>query len=99
VTRLLVEIDGQTIPLRSCDWVKWAPCGCPVGVTVAGEGLAVTEDDAWKEFYDRKRDISRAQKRGYRMTLISHARYGTEIMPRLLVRCSHTAAGMENGDD
>lgn len=98
MTRLLVEIDGETLPLRSCDWVKWAPCGCPVGVSVAGEGLAVTEDDAWRSFYDRKRDSDRARRQGYRMELIPHARYGTEIMPRMLASCPHAPDGTESND-
>jgi len=100
---LHAEIDGQMIPLRKCDWVKWAPCGCPVGVSVAGEGFVVTEDDAWKEFYDRKRDADRARRQGYRMELVTHARWGAEIMPQMTAPCPHDAteaakaAGTENG--
>lgn len=86
---LQAEVDGQMVPLRYCDWVQWAPCGCPVGVSVAGENYAVTEADAWKVFYDRKRDAERARKKGYRMELVTHARWSAEIMPKVLTRCPH----------
>lgn len=87
--RLLAEIDGLAVPLSDCDWVKWAPCGCPTGVTVAR--YAVTEAEAWKAFYDRKRDIDRAQRQGYRMELVTHARWGAEIKPKMTTRCPHKA--------
>jgi hypothetical protein len=86
---LQVEVGGQMVPLNRCDWVKWAPCGCPVGVTIAGERFAVTEDDAWKQFYDRKRDAERARRQGYRMELVTHARWSAEIKDRMMARCPH----------
>ena len=89
---LHAEIDGQMVPLRQCDWVKWAPCGCPVGLAVAGEGYAVTEQDAWKEFYDRKRDADRARRAGYRIELVTHTRWGAEIMPLMTAPCPHRPA-------
>jgi hypothetical protein len=96
VVRLLAEIDGHAVPLSDCDWVKWAPCGCPVGVTVAR--LAVTEEEAWKAFYDRKRDIDRAQRRGYRMELVTHARWGAEVKHLMASPCPHKAGGEGDGD-
>lgn len=89
---LHVEMDGQMVALARCDWVKWAPCGCPVGVTKAGEGYAVTEADAWKDFYDRKRDAERAHRDGYRMTLVTHTRWGQEVMPLMTAPCPHQRA-------
>jgi hypothetical protein len=91
---LHAEIDGQMVPLSKCDWVQWARCGCPVGVTLAGEGFAVTERDAWKAFYDRKRDAHRARKFGYRMELVTHARWGAEIKALMMAPCPHQTAGM-----
>lgn len=94
--RLLAEIDGQTVPLSECDWVKWAPCGCPVGVTVAR--YAATEHDAWKAFYDRKRDIDRAQRQGYSMELVTHARWGAQVMHLMTSPCPHKETGKEGGN-
>ena len=88
---LHAEISGQLVPLSDCDWVKWAPCGCPVGVARAGEDFAVTEEDAWSEFYDRKRDSDRARRAGARMELVTQARWAAEIMPLMLARCQHQA--------
>jgi len=86
---LHAEIDGRMVPLSECDWVKWAPCGCPVGVTRAGEGYAVTEQDAWKEFYDRERYADQARRSGYRMELVTHERWSAEIMPLMKASCRH----------
>jgi len=80
------------VPLSKCDWVQWARCGCPAGVTLAGEGFAVTEQDAWKEFYERKRDVDRARKSGERMELVTHDRWGAEIMPLMTAPCPHRPA-------
>lgn len=91
MVRLLAEIDGLAVPLSDCDWVMWSPCGCPVGVTVAR--YAATEEAAWKAFYDRKRDSDRAQRQGYRIELVTHARWGTEIKHLMTGRCPHKASG------
>jgi hypothetical protein len=88
---LLAEIDGQHVPIAKCDWVLWGACGCPYGVTVAS--YAVTEEAAWRSFFDRKRDIERAQRRGDRMELMTHERWGREVMERMMARCPHTKAG------
>ncbi len=90
---LLAEIDGEHVPLESCDWVLWAACGCPLGVAMAasrsGAVHAADEDAAWKVLYHRKRDIERAQRRGEHMELMTHVRWGTEVMPRMKERCTH----------
>lgn len=75
--RLLAEIDGVATPLDECEWVLWAPCGCVPGVLVADE--APTEDAAWREFYPTKRERDRKQRQGYRMELVTHARWRDEI--------------------
>jgi len=90
---LSVEINGKQVPLTECDWVMWAPCGCPQGVTVAalpasGRVIA-TEDAAWKEFYDRKRDSDRARRQGLRLELMTHERYCREASPRMTEKCQH----------
>jgi hypothetical protein len=85
--RLYAEIGGTPVPLDQCDWVLWASCGCPKGVTVAA--YAATEDDAWRAFYDYKRDIAKAQRQGMRLELMTHARYSAEVCDRMFIACPH----------
>jgi hypothetical protein len=84
---LAAEIDGQYVPLAKCDWVKFAPCGCPTGVCIAS--YAPTEEQAWKEFYEYARDRAKARRDGYRLELMSHERYSREVYPRMKAGCSH----------
>lgn len=85
---LFVQIEGDHVPIEKCDWVLWGACGCPYGVTVAR--YAPTEEEAWKSFYDRKRDRERDQRKGYRIELITHERWCLEVMERMKARCTHT---------
>jgi hypothetical protein len=85
--RLLAEIDGSTVPLNDCGWVRWASCGCATGITMAR--YRPTEAEAWRAFYDRKRDIDRAQRRGERMELITNQRWHDEIKDLMRPRCPH----------
>ena len=91
MTALYAEIDGKHVSMAECDWVLWGSCGCPYGVTVAR--LSLTEDEAWKSFFDYKRDIARAQRRGDRLELMTHERYSREVCDRMRQRCTHTRAG------
>ena len=89
---LYADIEGQRVPLGSCDWVLWAPCGCPCGVSMAATKHGVRagdEDAAWRCFYDTKREVARAQREGYRVELMSHNRYSSEVYSRMTVRCPH----------
>ncbi len=90
---LSVELGGRHVPLRDCDWVLWGPCGCPLGVTVGatndGGIMQASEDAAWKAFYDRKRDIERAPRRGEHLELMTHECYCAEVSDRMLARCEH----------
>lgn len=88
---LFIELDGKMVPLAGCDWVLYAPCGCPIGCTVAA--VAHTEDLAWKSHYPLKRERAAHQSAGYRMELMTHERWGAEVMPAMLARCQHAAAG------
>jgi hypothetical protein len=89
--RLLAEIDGVPVPLDKCDWVLWGPCGCPFGVTVAR--YAPTEEAAWKAMYDYKREIDKAKQQGCRVELMTHERWGREVMPAMQAGCKHGPAG------
>jgi hypothetical protein len=84
---LFAEIDGKHVSLHDCDWVMWGPCGCPWGVTVAR--CSPTEEAAWKSFYDTRREIARAQKRGARMELMTHKRWCDEVADRMRGACTH----------
>lgn len=88
---LMVQIDGQTLPLTDCVWITWAPCGCPVGALTAayGDEAHATEQQAWQEKYPLKRERDRYQRQGYRLELMGWPRYRAEI--NLAARCPHTA--------
>jgi hypothetical protein len=90
-TRLAVEIDGTYVPLDTCDWVLWGPCGCPWGATLARS--APTEDAAWKEFYDRKRERDKAQRDGCFLEVMTHERWSREVAERMKTRCTHGVKG------
>lgn len=85
---LLVELDGKTVPLTACQYVLWAECGCPQGVAVAGSDI-VTEEHAWKLFFDLKRDREKAKKTR-RLELMTHARYRAEVSALMIRPCPHT---------
>ena len=85
---LFAKIGDEHVSLTKCDWVLWGPCGCPFGVTVAR--YAVTEDAAWKSFYETKREIAKAVRRGDHMELMTHDRYCAEVADRMRGRCPHT---------
>lgn len=92
MTTLYAEVDGKRVPLTDCDWVLWGPCGCPFGVSMAATAMGVRapdEEAAWRSFYDTKREVDRAKRRGLRLEFMSHERYSREVCPRMTVRCSH----------
>ena len=89
---LSFEIDGEHIPADHCNWVVWGPCGCPWGVTLAslhGDARVPTEDAAWKQFYDTKRERDVAQRCGVRMELMTFERWKAEVCDRMKARCGH----------
>lgn len=85
--------DGQVLPLADCDWIMWAPCGCACGVTVAefrdGEALT-TAEAVWKDWYPNARERLKRREQGFTLTLISHARYAEEVLPKFQGDCPHT---------
>lgn len=90
--QLKVDIDGELIALRDCTWITFAPCGCPCGALTAafGDEAFGTETQAWQEQYPLKRERDKYQRQGYRLELMSFARYRREI--DLTVRCPHIKA-------
>jgi len=93
----LVELDGMSVPLADCDWVEWAPCGCPVGTSRAGS--VTTEEDAWKNFYPREGDRERAQAQGYRWELMTHTRWSAEVADWMKAGCPHPGPAAETGTE
>lgn len=85
--RIMVELDGATVPLEDCDWVLRWVCGCPHGV-LSARGVA-DEEQAWREFYEKKSDRTQADKRGDTLELMTHERYSAEVYPLMLVDCPH----------
>jgi hypothetical protein len=89
---LMVEIDGQLLPLTNCTWITWAPCGCPCGALTAafGDEAFATEQQAWQEQYPLKRERDKYQRQGYRLELMSWERYLAEV--DLAAKCPHVKA-------
>ncbi|MFJ9985370.1 hypothetical protein ACIQUD_15280 [Streptomyces globisporus] len=81
MTDLMVQIDGETVPLADCAWSMWAPCGCMVAISMAVSGTRTlaTEEQAHKNHSPRKRDRDREIRDGDRWELITMARYRREI--------------------
>ncbi|MGC5534301.1 hypothetical protein [Streptomyces sp. SR-10] len=81
---LMVQIDGETVPLKDCAWSMWAKCGCMVAISMAvsGDRILATEEQAHKNHSPRKRDRDREIRNGYRWVLITMARYRSEIATR-----------------
>lgn len=76
---------------HSC-WVLTAPCGCPCGVADAARGTeayAATEAEAWMTLYDDWGRAARDKAAGYRVGLMTHARYKSEAADLMLARCPH----------
>jgi hypothetical protein len=87
---LLADIGGEHVPLSQCDWVLWAKCGCPRGV--ASAICATTEDEAWRMFFDYKREIDKAKRKGLRLELVTHKRWSDELLALHMAPCPHGGA-------
>lgn len=98
MTTLMVQLGGGlTVPLSTCDWVFYHPCGCPRGVTVAQIGDTVLHDEgsAWRDFFEQgtKRETDaltkRERKRGVTAQLMTHTQYRAEVYPAMTAPCPH----------
>jgi len=97
---LMVKLEsGETVELRECDWVFYAPCGCPRGVmspfimstAIYDEGAAFTAffDDGRKR--TTQATVKRERESGVTAELMLHDRYRAEVYPRMTAKCPHTA--------
>ncbi len=84
----VVELDGVHVALADCEWVLWASCGCPVGVSMAE--YDPTEEAAWLGFWETPEAVAVKRAEGYRLELMTHSRYVREVSHRMTVRCEHS---------
>jgi len=85
---LLVQIGGQTLPLRSCHWVLFDPTGCATA-SEYGDGAA-GPDEAHKNFTPRQRDRDRQTRQGYRIELLSKDQWRQQAGPCFYRTCTHS---------
>jgi hypothetical protein len=87
VSELLVEVDGQVVPLTKCSWVFRGSCGCAYGVMIAVSGakLCATEDQAWEDFEPNRVQRERDRAAGDTATLA----LTSDAVDNLRVGCPH----------
>jgi hypothetical protein len=81
VPNLMVEVDGETVPLASCAWIQREKCGCVVSVAlaVAGDRVLVSEEQAHKHFTPRRPSREKEIREGLRTELITMATYDASL--------------------
>ncbi|MET9467394.1 hypothetical protein ABZY44_21825 [Streptomyces sp. NPDC006544] len=90
MSRLLVEIDGQTVPLTDCFWVRVDKSGCAYGSMVGH--AAATPEQAHREFAPRARDRDRDVRQGYTIRLLTREQWRQQAQPCFLGQCVHRKA-------
>lgn len=86
-----VSVDfayGPSVPLRDCEWVFFAKCGCPFGCMHAE---TISEDEAWRQFYDYAKDRNRARRKGVYSELMPKEKFRSEVLEKLQLsyKCPH----------
>lgn len=89
---LVAKIDGEYVPIAECDWVRFDWCGCVTGVATARH--SPTGELAWREFYDTKREIDQARRKGIRLELVTRVTYREVYAEQMSLRyhCPHNTA-------
>jgi hypothetical protein len=90
MTKLLVELDGQAVPLADLFWVRYTPDGCATG-SLHGD-MASSEEQAHTEFTPRRRDRERETRQGYRHELVTKDTWDREVRPCISGKCTHREA-------
>lgn len=76
---LIVDIDGERVRLDACSWVLWRPDGWPLATSVA------TNDSPERAMRAMCRmseiDPVQAERDGWRVELMTTARWSREVMP------------------
>lgn len=93
MTDLLVRIDNQNHPLRSCHWVLLGPDGCAYGSTY-GDG-ATDAERAHRNFTPRQRDRDRQTRQGYRIELLTKDQWREQAGPCFYGKCQHRKAASD----
>ena len=91
MTTLMIEVEGEMVPLTDVNWLLRQPCGCLQAVSLAANGddvYAASEPQAWGEFYDTKKEISKAQREGYKIEVITKEGW-KKISGQLTSECGH----------
>lgn len=79
---LLVEIDGQPVPLDECGWLERRPCGCIVSAVVAvvvGHRTLATAEQAHQHLNRTKRERDQAAREDLTTELITMTHYREHI--------------------
>lgn len=87
---LLVQVDGQTVRLTDCFWVRVDQNGCAYGSMVGD--AAATPEQAHREFAPRQRDRDRDVRQGYTIRLLTREQWRQHAQPCFLGQCEHRKA-------
>ena len=81
---LMVEIDGEILPLAKCCWIQEDTCGCVVAVltAAAGDEILATAEEAHKHLVPLKRERDKEVRDGFTFRLITMAHYRSDISRR-----------------
>ncbi|MEU4502606.1 hypothetical protein [Streptomyces sp. NPDC024089] len=95
---LMVQIDGQSTPVRlaDCFWVLTDGQGCASGSMVGHS--AATEEAARRDFTPRSRDRDRQIRQGWRVRLLSKEQWRQDAQPCFLSECSHRKVAAIRGN-
>lgn len=91
MSRLLVEIDGETVPLSDCFWIRANAAGCAYSSMWAGASTA-SADLAYREFVPLKRDRDREVRQGWTVRLLTPAQWREQAAPCFNGKCEHRKA-------
>ncbi|MER5816859.1 hypothetical protein [Streptomyces californicus] len=88
---LMVQIDGETVPLADCFWVRANRVGCAVGsvLPVSGDDVIATPQQAQREWSTTKRQRAQDAKHGMQHLLLTSKQWDERAKPCFLGRCNH----------
>lgn len=88
---LMVQIDGQMVPLTDCFWVRVNSEGCAVGSVRPDlhDELIATPQQAQREWSTTKRQRASDEKHGMQHLLLSPKQWDEQAKPCFLGRCGH----------
>ncbi|MFJ1647927.1 hypothetical protein [Streptomyces sp. NPDC088258] len=88
---LMVQIDGQTIPLKDCFWVLADTTGCVY--SSAHGNTAVNEEAAHRHFTPRQHERARHNRQGWTVQLLTPQQWSEQAKPCFMGRCPHSGLG------